>query len=84
MEKEIEQRIENCNKFIFFLSKNSCLSNEVNIELQKCIEFFGRGRYINDFVMIVLDEIKLCKSESTSGFVDFVISDCNGLHISKD
>lgn len=82
--KEIEQRIENCNKFIFFLSKGSCISNEVNIELQKCIEFSGRGRYIKDFVMIVLDEIRLCKTEGTTEFVDFVISDCNGLHISKD
>jgi len=82
--KEIEQRIKKSEKFIFFLSKDSCLSNEVNIELQNYITFSGIKSYKNDFIMIVLDEIKICKNESTCEYVDFVVSDCNGLHISKN
>lgn len=82
--KEIEERIEKCNKFIFFMSRTSSSSYEVNTEIQKFIEYCGRGKYNRDFIMILLDDIKLCKNENTCESVDFVISDCNGVHISKE
>jgi hypothetical protein len=82
--KNIEEKIDNCKKFIFFLSINSATSKEVNEEIERFKENKGKQTYINHFVMILLDDIKLCKTENTCDTVRFVISDCNGLRIPKD
>jgi len=82
--KVIEEKIDNCKKFLFFNSINSSISPEVNEEIARFKELIGKKDYNQHFLMLILDDIKLCKSEKTGDAVQFVISDCNGLRIPID
>jgi len=82
--KVIDEKIDNCQKFIFFISVNSSTSQEVNEEIARFKENKGKQTYNSQFVMILLDDIRSCKTEKTCDTVLFVISDCNGFRIPKD